>query len=215
MKFLNKLLCTLALSAMSFAATAAPTFTIGNTVNIVSRTATFEGISGSLVNYAEDNLFVTVDSNGYTGFRAFGDADPRTGNFHYGDGGNVSEVSIRGTDNAVFNAVDFLLGNGYLGQSMYFQFRTYLDGVQTGSGIFEGISAGTVGISDAAGFDELRVAADVRVRQPGFGEFQAIALDDVRAQLIDAVPSEVPEPASILLMGLGLAGAIAVRRRAA
>lgn len=216
MKSFTKLFYSLILASISMAASASPIFTIGGAVTIESRIATFDslGENDPLASYSEDGLFITVDDTNTVDHPAFGDADSRTAGFHYGSGGNSGEVSIRGIDGATFAAIDFLLGNGYHGQSMYFRFRTYLDGVETGSGLFAGISAGTIGISDASGFDELRVAADIGNPFPGFGGFQAIALDDVRAQVIDAeAPVDVPEPGSIMLLGAGLAGVLVSRRR--
>ena len=59
-----------------------------------------------------------------------------------------------------------------------------------------------MGWTDVAGFDELRVAADAGVALPGFGNFQSIAVDDVRAQFTTVVP----EPSTLVLATIGLLG---------
>ena len=196
---------------LSTNATAATIFSISQTVTSVDRSATFDALISdgiSLNNYAEDSLFVTVNDTTYQGFTAFLPGDYRTTGFHYGSGGNLGYVSISGTDNQTFTAIDFLLGDGAIGSNdTNIQWETYLGGVLISTGTEIGVEKGQiVGWSDTQGFDELRVAAQGSEPLPGFGNFQAIAIDDLRAQV-------VPIPSAVWLFGSGLLGLIGVARR--
>lgn len=51
--------------------------------------------------------------------------------------------------------------------------------------------------TDSTGFDELRVAAGLTTTQPGFGNLQSLAVDDVRVQL-----ASVPDASSFALVGM-------------
>ena len=151
-----------------------------------------------------------MDDTSWVGFPAFAPGDSRTTGFHYGDGGNEEYVTIRGTDDATFFALDLLLGSGYGFGINNLRWETYLNGNLTGSGVETSVAQGSiVGWSDSSGFDELRVAAGI-VETPGFGEEQAIAIDDLRVRL---APFLVPVPGSAALIGLGLAGMALIRLR--
>ena len=198
--------------ACAIPAAAAPVFSEAPTVTIVDREATFDSLNTEgipLDTYSEGLLSVTVNDTSWVGFPAFAPGDPRTTGFHYGDGGNDEYVTIRGTDDATFFALDLLLGSGYGFGTNAVRWETYLNGNLTGSGVETSVPQGSiVGWSDAGGFDELRVAAGI-FSPPGFGQEQAIAIDDLRVQL---APFSVPLPGSAALIGLGLAG-LALSRR--
>jgi hypothetical protein len=195
---------------LSTNATAATIFSISQTVTSVDRSATFDALISngiSLNNYAEDSLFITVNDTTFQGFTAFSPGDFRTTGFHYGTAGNYGYVSISGTDNQTFTAIDFLLGDGASSNDTNIQWETYLGGVLISTGLEIGVQKGQiVGWSDTQGFDELRVAALGSEPLPGFGNFQAIAIDDLRAQV-------VPIPSAVWLFGSGLLGLISVARR--
>ena len=195
---------------LSTNATAATIFSISQTVTSVDRSATFDALISdgiSLNNYAEDSLFVTVNDTTYQDFTPFLPGDSRTEGFHYGAAGNYEYVSISGTDNQTFTAIDFLLGDGVISDDTNIRWETYLGGVLISTGTEIGVEKGQiVGWSDTQGFDELRVAADGSKPSPGFGNFQAIAIDDLRAQV-------VPIPSAVWLFGSGLLGLIGVARR--
>jgi hypothetical protein len=192
-------------------------FSISPTVTSVDRIATFDSLTSTSLyigNYAEDMLSVTTPINLAlsVGFTPFAPGDFRTTAFYYGSGGSDSYVTIRGADGAVFTAIDLLLGDGEAPHTTNVRWQTFLDGSLTGEGFMGGVTKGQiVGWSDASGFDELRVAAssgsgvgEFSVNyQPGFGNFQSIAIDDLRAQV--APPTPVPEPASLALIPSGIA----------
>ncbi|MFT7266192.1 MAG: hypothetical protein ACI9A2_004281 [Halioglobus sp.] len=182
----------LALSAIAFQASATPIFSSSATVTSADRTATFTGISGSLVSYTEDALIVAAPGNTCC-----------FPNVHYESGGNYSFVTITGTDDAVFSAMDFVLSNGQGGSTTNVRWETYLDGILTGSGLESGVNKNiVVGWMDLSGFDEVRVAAAGSEALPGFGNHQSIALDNLRAQVEVSVPA--PAPLLMIIVGLGL-----------
>lgn len=195
-------------------ANATTIFSISQTVTSADRSATFDTLTANnidLNNYIEDSLSFTVNDFTYQGFTAFYPNDSRTTGFYYGWGGNNGYVSISGTDNALFTAFDFLLGNGNPDDFTNIRWETYLNGALSSSGIESGIAKGQiVGWSDVNGFDELRVAASSYEASPGFGNLQSIAIDDFRAAV-----SPVPAPATVSLfgLGLGLVGLIAMRKK--
>ncbi len=200
-KLANKIAAILLFSASTFSlgAIAGPIFTTSDTVTTVDRIATFDGITGSLVNYTEDGLIVSAPGN-HCCFA----------NVHYESGGNNSYVTITGDDDAVFSAMDFVLGNGQGGSLTNVRWETYLDGVLTGSGLASGVTKGiVVGWQDVDGFDEVRVAAAISEALPGFGNHQSVSLDNLRAQVQVAVPT----PLTALLFSVGLIGLTQVRRK--
>jgi len=201
----NALLLSLTLGGLAANANAAPIFSTGagSAVTTVDRSATFDDLNATgidLSSYTEDGLSISVPDTSFVGFDAFGDGS--TTGFYYGDDGNNSYVTIKGTDGALFSAIEFRLGDGYGAGTNSLLWETRLKGVTTGSGFEPDLAMGlVVGWSDSSGFDELLIAADQFFTDgSAFGDFQAIALDDVNAQL-----ANVPEPASLALLGVGLA----------
>ncbi|MFD3189071.1 VPLPA-CTERM sorting domain-containing protein [Sedimentitalea sp. HM32M-2] len=195
-------------------AQAATMFSSSATVGTVDRVATFDSLTSNgidLSTYTEASLSVTVSDVTFQGFSAFSPNDSRTTGFHYGSGGNDDFVTIKGTDGAVFTALDFLLGDGQSGTTTNVRWQAYRGGVLTGSGTESNMARGTVmGWSDIDGFDTLLVAAARTVDQPGFGNHQSVAIDDLRAQ-VGVTP--VPLPAGLPLMIGGLAAFGLLRRR--
>ena len=210
-------------------------FSTTQVVTSADRVATFDSLETnglSLANYSESSLSVSVSNFNYQGFEAFGPGDTRSTGFYYEDAGNNDYVSIRGTDNAAFTALDFLLGDGH-GNSIAntnLQWQAFLGGELIGAGVESGVAKGSVvGWYDVLGFDELRVAAGSAKLEPGFGLHQSIAIDDLRAELrtglftTELFPAEliaeeypmalvnVPEPSVWVLLITGVLGVIALR----
>lgn len=181
----------------------------GSAATDVDRIATFDGISGSLLGYTEDGLSISVnDSNCcFTGV-------------HYGSGGNNDFVTISTVDGLDFFGLELDFGTGFRDGLHNVVWETKRDGLTTGSGILNDIFASNglrngfsvLGWSDENLFDTLLIgAAPVNDGYNAFGQFQAIALDNVKVDF--SAPISVPEPASIALLGLGLAGIGFSRKR--
>lgn len=182
-------------------------------VTTVDRTLTFDALSVSgidLKNYVENGVFVTVDDSSFIAptFAPFQPGDDRRSGFHYGENGNDQYVSIRPGDFTRFSALEFLLGDGINTTTTNLQWRTYRDGVLVGSGIEMGVTKGGVfGWTDPNGFDELQVAASLLSSEPGFGNMQAIAIDDLKVTIVS-----IPEPVSGLVFFLAGSGLLFRRR---
>ena len=187
--------------AVSVICHASPIFSGAAAVTSVDRTATFDGLTSfgiDLSTYSEDSLYVTVNGVSAQFANLFTPGDTRSTGYHYDSQGNFGYVSIRGTDGIDLTAVDFLLGDGVLGDNtLTLRWETYLNGGLTGSGTQNNLTKGqTVGWLDLAGFDELRVAGAPMIDPlPGFGNPQGIAIDDLRVQV-------VPEPATAGMLAL-------------
>ena len=189
------------------AANAAPIFSNSTTVLTATNTATFDGISGSLLNYTEDNIVVSVNDSSNNGGSFAGT--------HYGDGGNNDGVTISRVDGGTISALDFLLGDGYSSdvfgsRNTNLIWETFSGTTSTGFGTLSLATGTTVGWTDTSGFTSLRVASGGG-NVNSFGDFQAIALDNVRI----GNATEVSEPASLGIMALGLTGLGFLRRRRA
>jgi hypothetical protein len=128
-----------------------------------------------------------------------------TGNY-FATAGTNAYLSIRSMG-AQLNGIEFAVDSGYL--NIHVMWQTWLDGALTGSGRVSLGAAGVgdvLGLSDAVGFNEVRVYAfDSATDTAGYS---VPAIDSVRAFTI-------PEPGSLALAlasfaGIGVVGA---RRR--
>jgi hypothetical protein len=210
---LQLLLGVLAGFALSVQAAVITTVGAGSAVDTVFRQAQFTGISGSLLNYTEGGLIVSVD-----------DTHCCFGNAHYGNGGNNSFVTITTPEGLNFGALEFDFGTGFASGLHSVVWETWRDGSMTGSGVLTNVFASTglasgftvLGWSDVNLFDELRVgAAPMSNGYTTFGQFQAIALDNVKIDLTGPNAAPVPAPGVLLLLALGLLGVTLFRRRTA
>jgi hypothetical protein len=186
----------------------------GSAVSSADRVATFGSLTSDgipLSSYTEDGLSITTPNVTFVGFQPF--LNGQTTQFFYGNGGGDNFVTITTTDNAPIYGLEFLLGDGYGGTTTNLLWETLSGATVTGSGFVGGIAKGTVvGWYDSSTFDTLEVAAGEGLTASSvLGDFQAIALGDVRVQLTPA--SSVPEPASLTLLALGCMGLAVVARR--
>lgn len=160
------------------------------------------------------DAWLYVFTGGYTEF----DRKDGERSWFQGRGGSVY-TQITRTDGSPFSSVGFRIGSGSGGLGsgdpvLAYYYQLLLDGKVVQSGVvdpgpgsyarklqFLGFSGG--------GFDTIRVSDNKATENPtGFdGRYSLFALDSIE------LTGAIPEPATWLLMGLGLAGAAAVRVR--
>lgn len=123
---------------------------------------------------------------------------------YFATAGMNAYLSIRSTARDI-NGIEFAVDSGYA--NIYLMWQTWLDGVQTGNGRVSLGAAGiggVLGLSDAVGFDEVRVYAfDSATDTSGYS---VPAIDSVRAFTL-------PEPGSLALASLAGLGVAGIRRR--
>lgn len=222
MKKTFTLLSLLACAALALPASAAVVRTTGAgsatpAAKYVEYAADFEGNTALSNTWSEGGLTFTQTNalaadNGGCGYAGEVCADPANGLFFseafdgnfFKTAGNNAILSITTSD--ILNGIEFAVDSGY--NTIYVMWQTWLDGVMTGTGKASLGAAGigaVLGLSDAAGFDEVRLYAfDSATDSSGFN---AVAIDNVHA-------FKIPEPGSLALALLaGIAAASISRRR--
>jgi len=192
-------------------AMAIPVFQNSAVVSNVTNSATFDSITSNGINlngYTEDGIIVDVPDISFIGIDAFNTGSSQTA-FHYGREGNNNWVTISMADGSSITALDFLLGDGYLGSTTNLLWETFVGTTSMGFGDLVLDKGTTVGWTDTSGFTSIRVAAHGE-NIVAFGELQAIALDNLN---IDTTLATVPVPAAVWLFSSGVIGLIGVARR--
>lgn len=189
------------------------TFGSGSAVSTITNSADFELNTTLSTPYSEGGMVFAYNGStnnngcGYAGCTYHSGFFPGfSGNYMYSVGLDTF-ISIRMGNGSDFSAIEFAAGSGYPAP-IYGYWETYNNSVLTGSGNFTTTGVDVLGLADSAGFDEVRYFAFTSPNQQT--GYSAPAIDTVRA---GSSGNSVPEPASLALLGIGLAGLGALRRR--
>jgi hypothetical protein len=201
--------------ASSVGAAVIQTFGTGSAVSTVTNSADFELNLNLSTPYSEGGMVFTYngssDNNGcgYAGCTFHSGFYPGfSGNYMYSVGTDTF-ISITMGNGSDFSAIEFAAGSGF-GGGINGYWQTYNNSVMTGFGNFTTSNVDVLGLADSSGFDEVRYFTFPNPNQQT--GTSAPAIDTVRA---GSGGNSVPEPASLALLGIGLVGLGAMRRRKA
>jgi hypothetical protein len=164
------------------------------------------------------NTFImhsTYPGMGFSGLRSW---YPNAGDFGYTrisllGGGAIKELSLQvgnghGDSEGITGVTGSTIGNW--GQRVSLNYAAYKQGLMVDSGSIMPAGSGAIlMLVSGGGFDSIYLSATYGAHLPQSGQFQALAIDDLR--ILSAVPE--PETFALMLVGLGMLGFDARRRK--
>ena len=174
--------------------------------------------TGTAFPYSEEGFTVTTSSSGVVNFGGCAPACANNGTRNVFIGASGASVAISAVGGGVFSLLGFDIGELFQGMPATWSSNIQVTGFLSGGGTFvssfflDGVHDGSGGAVDMqafspAGFANLTSATFASLSGGGF------TLDNVN--VVAGATTNVPEPGTLALLGLGLAGLLSARRRRA